>query len=64
MLKTGDVLKVPIDCLGLVELLEIFLFLLRQDLSSGRDGLVQSLNLAEANNGARNPSIDPCQSDM
>ena len=58
------VLKVPIDRLGLVELLKVLLFLLRQNFSSGRDGLVQPLNLAEANNGTRNPLINPRQSDM
>ena len=57
-------LKVPIDCLRLVELLEVFLLLLRQNFPSGRDGLVKPLNLAEANNRARNPLVDPCQSDM
>jgi hypothetical protein len=40
------------DYLGLVKLLQVLLLLLRQHLPPGGDGLIQSLNLAEADDGA------------
>jgi hypothetical protein len=53
-------LRMTLDCLWLVQLLEVFLLLFRQHFPPRRDGLLQSLNLAEANNGTCNALIDPC----
>lgn len=57
-------LRMTLDRLGLVEFLDGLFFLLRQNLASGRNGLVQPRNRTEANDGARNPFIDPRQSNM
>lgn len=64
MRTTGHHLAMTIDRLGLIELLEILLLFLCQDFPFSGDGLVQPLNLAKANDGARNSLVDPRQSNV
>lgn len=50
------------DGLGLIQFFKVLLFLIGQNFAVGSDCLVDSLNAAKADDGARNSFVDPCKS--
>ncbi len=54
----------PLDRLRLVQLLQMLFLLIRQHLAPRHNGLLQSRNAAEADDGASHPLVDPRQGDM